>query len=229
VREALRLLASQNLIVTTRGVAGGSFVVHPSPDQLIETLTTGVNLLRTSQLVSAEDILEARLFIELPVAELVAERRSEQDLQALRESLFDPYSADFELMAAGHSDFHEAMADACGNPLLTMIAKPLHRIANAREVLVDRFGRDFWIRVDADHRDILAAVNGREPQEARAATERHINHLRHAFEPPAESDQSELGSDEGSRSGPRQETASDRDADGGTGADDLAVSVAGGA
>jgi hypothetical protein len=121
------------------------------------------------------------------------------------------------------------MADACGNPLLTMIAKPLHRIANAREVLVDRFGRDFWIRVDADHRAILAAVNGREPEQARAATERHINHLRHAFESPTESDQSELGSDEGSRSGPRQETASDRDAGGGTDADDLAVSVAGGA
>ena len=31
VREALRLLASQHLIVTTRGVSGGSFVAHPSP------------------------------------------------------------------------------------------------------------------------------------------------------------------------------------------------------
>ncbi|HEY3480196.1 MAG TPA: GntR family transcriptional regulator, partial [Streptomyces sp.] len=34
VREALRLLASQNLIITTRGVAGGSFVAYPKPQQV---------------------------------------------------------------------------------------------------------------------------------------------------------------------------------------------------
>ena len=181
MREALRLLASQNLIVTTRGVAGGSFVVHPSPDQLIETLTTGVNLLRTSRLVSPQDILEARLFVEVPAAAMVARRRSEQQLEALRDSLFDPHTAEFEVMMAVHTAFHETMADACGNPLLTLIAKPLHRIANAREVL-QRFGRDFWIQVDSDHRAILAAVADRQPEEAQAATARHIENLRLAFE-----------------------------------------------
>ena len=34
VREALRVLASQNLIATTRGVSGGSFVAPPNPEQI---------------------------------------------------------------------------------------------------------------------------------------------------------------------------------------------------
>jgi DNA-binding FadR family transcriptional regulator len=184
VREALRLLASQHLIVTTRGVAGGSFVVHPSPEQLTDTVVTGVNLLITSRLVSPRELLEARLFVEVPAAALVAQRRSERDLEALRQTLFDPRTAELEAMAVVHSAFHEAMADACGNPLLTLIAKPLHRIANAQDVL-SRFGRTFWMEVDVDHRAILAAVADQEPEQAEEATARHIEHLRAAFsEPP---------------------------------------------
>lgn len=180
MREALRLLASQNLIVTTRGVAGGSFVVHPSPEQLIETLSLGVNLLTSSRLVSPGDLLEARQVMEVPVATLAALRRSDADIEALRVTLFDPLVTDFEEMAAVHSAFHESMADACGNPLLTLISKPLHRIASAAEVL-RCFGRPFWVEVDADHRAIFEAVVAGNPQQAEDATAQHIEHLRQAF------------------------------------------------
>src|SRR6478735_5117351 len=40
VREALRLLASQNLIRTVRGTTGGSFVAHPDPDHISAYLET---------------------------------------------------------------------------------------------------------------------------------------------------------------------------------------------
>jgi GntR family transcriptional regulator, transcriptional repressor for pyruvate dehydrogenase complex len=224
VREALRLLASQNLIVTTRGVAGGSFVVHPSPDQLIDTLTTGVHLLQTSQLVSATHILEARLFVERPVAALVAERRTEQDLAALRESLFDPLTSTYEVMVEVHSAFHETMADACGNPLLSLIAKPLHRIANVREALLDRFRRDFWIQVDADHRAILAAVVDRRPDEAEAATARHIENLGLALDTTVET--TVETPDEASAGLPARRPATVTPT---VAPDELAVSAAGGA
>jgi GntR family transcriptional repressor for pyruvate dehydrogenase complex len=191
VREALRLLASQNLIITTRGVAGGSFVVHPSPDQLTETLATGLNLLRSSRLVSPRDLLEARLFVEVPSTGLAARRRSDEHLEALQATLFDPQTAELEAMTAIHSAFHEAIADACGNPLLALIAKPLYRVANVREVL-QRFGRDFWVRVDADHRAILAAVAHRRPEDAEGAMARHIEDLRIAFDEPVEPSADEM-------------------------------------
>jgi DNA-binding FadR family transcriptional regulator len=66
--EALRLLSSQHIIVTTRGVAGGSFVAHPSPNQISDTLATGVQLLLASQVVGVEELLEARACVEVPTA-----------------------------------------------------------------------------------------------------------------------------------------------------------------
>src|ERR671917_1963396 len=60
VREALRLLASQHLIVTTRGVTGGSFVAHPDAEQLAEALSTGLTMLTNSAEVGLADLLELR-------------------------------------------------------------------------------------------------------------------------------------------------------------------------
>src|SRR4029434_1012913 len=65
VREALRLLASQHLIVNTRRGSGGSFVAHPSAAQLSDTLTTGLQLMQASAVVDAADLLEVRRMLEI--------------------------------------------------------------------------------------------------------------------------------------------------------------------
>src|SRR5205814_10463032 len=52
VREALRLLASQHLIVTTRGVTGGSFVNRPSVADLADTVRNGMRVRRPSSRVT---------------------------------------------------------------------------------------------------------------------------------------------------------------------------------
>jgi DNA-binding FadR family transcriptional regulator len=180
VREALRLLASQHLIITTRGVAGGSFVVHPSPAQLSETIATGLSLMQASSLVRLEDIIEARAMVEVPVTGLAARRRTAEDLEALRATLFDPGAAEFDTMMVAHPRFHAAIADACGNPLLTLVTKPLHSVANFRDALL-RFGPAFWVDVDRDHRAILAAVLSGDSAEAEAAAALHLTNLRDAI------------------------------------------------
>jgi GntR family transcriptional regulator, transcriptional repressor for pyruvate dehydrogenase complex len=80
VREALRLLASQHLIVTTRGVTGGSFVAHPDAEQLSEALSTGLTLLNNAAAIGFTDLLEVRRALEIPAAGLAAIRRSEAHL-----------------------------------------------------------------------------------------------------------------------------------------------------
>lgn len=187
VREALRLLASQHLIVTTRGVAGGSFVVHPSPAQLSDTLATGMRLMRDTHLVRPEDIIEARAIVEVPTVGLAAARRTEEHIDALRAALFDPLTAEFDEMVTAHIVFHTVIAEACGNPALELVAKPLHGVANAREALKS-FGRDFWVQVDADHRAIFAAIAFGQPADAEAAAMRHLENLRGSFVEPVELD-----------------------------------------
>src|SRR5436305_15318827 len=60
VREALRLLASQHLIVTTRGVTGGSYVAQPDPATLAESLTGGVRMLLACTPVGVNEPMEGR-------------------------------------------------------------------------------------------------------------------------------------------------------------------------
>jgi GntR family transcriptional repressor for pyruvate dehydrogenase complex len=177
VREALRLLSSQHLIVTTRGVAGGSFVAHPSPDQIADTLATGVRLLQASQVVGIDELLETRACVEVPTAGFAALRRTNEQLEAIRAALFDPRTADLDEMRSAHGLFHEQVAAACGNPLLELISRPLFMVANAPRLLA-QLDRDVWIEVDADHRAILAAIVDRDAARAQAAARRHIDNLR---------------------------------------------------
>jgi GntR family transcriptional regulator, transcriptional repressor for pyruvate dehydrogenase complex len=180
VREALRLLASQHLIVTTRGVAGGSFVAHPSPEQISDTFATGVRLLQVNAVVDASHLLEARGIFEIAAAGLAAQRRRPEHLEALHATLFDPLTADLDTMAALHPAFHTALIACSGNPALQLVTRPLHMVVNLRELVAD-LGRDFWIQVDEDHRAILAAVAAGDPAAAQVAARRHLDHLQEHF------------------------------------------------
>jgi GntR family transcriptional repressor for pyruvate dehydrogenase complex len=180
VREALRLLASQHLIVTTRGVAGGSFVAHPSPEQISDTFATGVRLLHVNAVVDGSHLLEVRGIFEVAAAGYAARRRRPEHLEALRGTLFDPHTADFDTMAALHPAFHAALIASCGNPVLELVTRPLHMVVNLRELLAD-LGRDFWVQVDVDHRSIFDAVTASDPDAAEDGARRHLEHLQQYF------------------------------------------------
>lgn len=183
VREALRLLASQHLIVTTRGVTGGSFVAHPSPAMLADTLATGVRLLLRTATVSAADLLEVREMLEVPAAGLAATRRTGRQLADLEAALFDPFVDDLDGILAAHRAFHLALAASAGNALYEVMTQPLYSVANERELAAGK-PLEVWIRVDAEHREILAAIAAGDPAEAKAATRAHLTHLREVIMQP---------------------------------------------
>ncbi len=176
VREALRLLASEHLIVTTRGVTGGSFVTQPSPAQLAETLAASLRLLVTSGQVAMAQVFEARAAFEVPTTGLAAQRRTEEDLATLRATLVDPETAPVETMLAAHRAFHVGLAVATGNPLYELITRPLYSPASER-ALAAQAPAGFWRRVDEEHRCILAAVGEQDPVAARTAARAHLAHL----------------------------------------------------
>ena len=66
VREALRVLSSQNLVTTTRGVSGGSFVVHPGVEDIGDYLEASVGLLAGGDGLDVEQLLEVRDLLEVP-------------------------------------------------------------------------------------------------------------------------------------------------------------------
>lgn len=173
VREALRLLASQHLIVTTRGVTGGSFVAHPRPDQIADTLSTGVQLLISNATVAIADLFEMRRLLEVPAAGLAARRRTRHHLAALAASMFDPAVDSLERKLDAHRQFHSAMIQATGNALYEMIATPLYNLANERQ-LGEMAPPGFWARVDREHREIQRKVEAGDAAGASAAARDHV-------------------------------------------------------
>jgi len=176
VREALRLLASQHLIVTTRGVTGGSFVSHPDAEQLSEALCTGLTLLTNSAGVGLADLIELRRALEIPAAGLAAARRTDAHLAEVRAALFDPDLDGFDVMLAAHSAFHSAVAKATGNPLFELVTRPLYHASYGEEV-VGSLPAGYWERIDADHRDLLECLVRRDPEAATTAARRHLDYI----------------------------------------------------
>ncbi|GIF07933.1 GntR family transcriptional regulator [Actinoplanes siamensis] len=184
VREALRLLASQHLIVTTRGVTGGSFVAHPDAGQLAEGLSTGFSLLAHSAGVGLADLLELRRALEVPAAGLAATRRSEAHLTELRGSMFDPSADDLETMLGAHSVFHRLIAKATGNPLFELVGRPVYQASYGEEVVAE-LPPDYWHRIDADHRELVDHLVARDAEGATRTATRHLDYIAAAASTPS--------------------------------------------
>ncbi|GAA1773734.1 FadR/GntR family transcriptional regulator [Luedemannella helvata] len=181
VREALRLLASQHLITTTRGVTGGSFVAHPSTEQLATGLATGVSLMLSSGTLHQRDVLEMRGMMEVPATGYAAVRRTDADLEAIRALLLAPRPDGLSQIIDRHRRFHLAVIRASGNALARLMAHPLYPTLT-EDSLSGVISETFWDRVDMEHHEIVDAMAAGDASSAQRAAARHVAHLREAIE-----------------------------------------------
>ncbi len=181
IREALRGLSSQRLVHTKRGVSGGTFVSEPSAAQVHSYLETTIGLLSGADVVSVDEILEARHLFEEPAARLAASRRSEDDLNRLRATLAPPEGIDPTQGFEGHRGFHFAILQASGNQLLDVIARPVFSVLETRFVR-DRASSGFWDAVDGDHQDIFDAIAAGDSEAAGRLMRAHLERLGPMYE-----------------------------------------------
>jgi len=182
VREALRLLAAQNLIRTAKGATGGSYVTVPSADHLAEALRSGIGLLAGTDDVSLEELLEARELLEVPAARLAAARRREEDVERLRAAIpAEPLRLRTAEQFVYNRDFHSGVIEACGNTLLSIAAQPIFGVLQtslARSTLGSRFHR----AVNDHHRAIAAAIDASDAESAGGEMLEHLEFLRPFYE-----------------------------------------------
>ena len=177
VREALRVLASQGLVSTSRGMQGGSFISCPEPAQISDYLHASLGLLAESKNVGVGAMLEAREFLEVPAAGLAAVRRTQDQLEALRATLYVPETETLERRIELSREFHEVMLDAAASPIVEALAGPIFRVLYER--LIDRVPVPMpsWSE-DGDHRLIFDAIARGEAETARAEMQAHLARLR---------------------------------------------------
>lgn len=182
VREALRLLAAQNLIRTTKGAAGGSYVTVPSADHMTESLRSGLDLLASAEDVTLEELLEARELLEVPAARLAALRRSQEDVERLRRSIpSQPLRLATREQFALNRDFHSVVIAASRNTLLAIAAQPVFTVLQTH-LARSRLGRSFHRAINDHHRAIAAAIEAGAAAEAEREMRSHLQFLRPFYE-----------------------------------------------
>lgn len=182
VREALRVLATQKLVQTTKGADGGSYVTLPTVDHISEFVRAHVHLLSDAEDVTLEELLEARELVEVPAARLAALRRSEADLERLRASVpAEPLRFPANEQFAWNKEFHTIVADVCANKLLYIALQPVFSVLQ-RNLARSSLGVAFHRTINEDHRRIAEAIEGGDADAAGAEMHAHLEFLRPAYE-----------------------------------------------
>ncbi|HVB46684.1 MAG TPA: FadR/GntR family transcriptional regulator [Streptosporangiaceae bacterium] len=182
VREALRSLTAQNLVYTSRGVTGGTFVAATTPGLLSSHLETGLSLLTGTDAITADELLEAREFFEVPAARLAAQRRTQEHIDKMRvaierESRASGRGAKFER----NTQFHTLVLSAAGNKLVEVMTVPIFGVIRSR-FLRDDAPRRFWSQVDDDHLAILGHIEAGAGDAAMEAMRDHLARLRETYQ-----------------------------------------------
>lgn len=181
VREALRTLASRDLVHTKRGVHGGTFVSEPNADNLGGYIAAMLGLLTGTSEISIDELLEARSLFEVPAARLAAERRTEEQLERMRDSLAAPHHVDLGHNFEGHKEFHLLVMEASGNRLLKVITQPVFSVLRTR-FLRDQAPHDFWVCVVEDHHHLFDAIEAKDPERASKLMIDHLARLRETYQ-----------------------------------------------
>jgi len=182
VREALRVLATQSLIRTSKGAGGGSYVTLPSVDGVSEYVQSSISLLADADDVTLEELLEARELLEVPAARLAAERRTEEELERLRDSIPDePLRLGTQRQFVYNQDFHLAVIDGCRNALLAIAAQPVFAVLQ-RNLARSKLGARFHRTINEHHRAIAAAIEAGDADAAGGEMYDHLEYLRPYYE-----------------------------------------------
>jgi GntR family transcriptional repressor for pyruvate dehydrogenase complex len=182
VREALRLLSAQNLVRTAKGAGGGSYVNVPTVDGLSELLSSNLGLMSASAELSLDAFLEARELLEVPAVRLAAERRSDDDVAALRRAVpDDPLSLTVEHQFVHNRDFHFRLVQASGNPLLSIAAQPIFVVLQTH-LQRSHLPSASQQAINDEHREIVLALEAGDADAAENAMRRHLRSLRPGYE-----------------------------------------------
>lgn len=182
VREALRVLAAENLIYTLKGPGGGSFVTTPSIDQISDFLAAGVSRLTETRRLSLEEFLEMRELVEVRAARLAALRRTDEDVELLQSLVLpQPLRVGDEERFMGRTDFHSHVIDACKNTLLYIAAQPIFSVLQPA-LFRSPLDMKVYERINNDHGDIARAIAASDADSAEELMKNHLGYLNPIYE-----------------------------------------------
>jgi GntR family transcriptional repressor for pyruvate dehydrogenase complex len=174
VREAARILVAKGLVTVKHGrgmsVQPSDRWDHLDPLVLFEQVRGG----RGQDLLI--ELLEVRRLLEGEAAALAAQRRTEQNLEALRRMLaaMDATLADPDRFTRVDIEFHDSILAAAQNRLLREALRPVAGILTVGRTLTSRVLPGAPERSQQGHQEIMAAIVAGDSEVARLSMRRHI-------------------------------------------------------
>jgi GntR family transcriptional repressor for pyruvate dehydrogenase complex len=183
LREAVKVLVEAGVLEVRRGPGGGMYV---ATDVVPTDLVRHSASLRLAEIAA---VLEARRMLEPRVAQLAAERATDEDFEAMERSI----EAMRRIVDGGwhqrHEDrflqldvqFHLALARAAGNPTVETLMRILFRqLEIARDMAMHVPLIPEW--TIGIHERTLAALRSGEPEEVEAVMDEHLGQLERTYE-----------------------------------------------
>jgi GntR family transcriptional regulator, transcriptional repressor for pyruvate dehydrogenase complex len=172
VRDALRTLQANGLLEVRVGAKGGTFITAPQPGHVAESLS---HMLALAELTAAE-VTEARVILELGAMPLICERATPQDLAHLEEILEDAEQAlkdgvyDFRHSVA----FHVRLAAACHSRATSLMIDALHEPLLRSMVAASAAAPQMGSQGVKEHWEIVAAIHDRDARRAQEILAEHL-------------------------------------------------------
>jgi GntR family transcriptional regulator, transcriptional repressor for pyruvate dehydrogenase complex len=179
LREAIQGLQTMGFVETRHGV-GTFFTSEPG------TWSLGPLKYRNRPPRRLfEELIEARLLVEVRLAALAAERATAEDLARLREAAERRAQARRGEYTESGLNFHLAIAAAANHAVLLAMLEAVSNLYSDTLSSLDSVAQDamaaFRARQQGGHDEILRAIESRNPQAAAAAMRAHLIDLQSEF------------------------------------------------
>lgn len=180
MREALRMLETRGLLQIQHGI--GSVVASPSI--ATNALSASLGSVFRMRLSSWMHLLEFRRVLEPAIAEMAAERRTDEDLAAIESALAasrgSPISKDIYVKA--DINFHNALVDATHNPVIASVMHSIQAQMEKSREITFRGPEEGVSRALHNHQKIFERVKAQDPEGARKAMIRHLEQTKEDLE-----------------------------------------------
>jgi GntR family transcriptional repressor for pyruvate dehydrogenase complex len=173
VREAVKTLREKGLVEAFSG--RGTFVTNGTSQAIRQSLDL---MIRINQQEGSANLAELRAVLEPEIAGLAATRIEEQLVSTMREAVavMDRSLQDPDAYVEADLDFHLALAEAAGNPLiLSLLDSIVGLLREQRSRIFDVDGGPE--RGQFHHKRILAAILKGDPEAAREAMRAHLKQV----------------------------------------------------
>ena len=174
VREAVKALREKGLVEAYSG--RGTFITDGTSQVIRQSLDL---MARIGQQEGSVHLSELRQMLEPQIAVLAAARIEEQLLATMREAVvvMDRSLHDPDAYIEADLDFHLALAEAVGNPLiLSLLDSIVGLLREQRRRIFDVDGGPE--RGQFHHKRILEAIEQRDPEKTSAAMRDHLQQVR---------------------------------------------------